>query len=190
MIYQPAHIQFLRDNATLPRRELADKFNARFGTALGANAIKATCTRYKIMTGRSGRFEKGNVPSPNARPKGPSKTSFKKGHRPHTWTPVGHERIDNKDGYVHVKTAEPNVFRLKHCVIWEEHNGNIPEGHVVTFVDGNKLNLDINNLELITRHELLIRNGLQLSACPEPVRESVKLLARVKVTAFQMEKKL
>ena len=189
MIYQPFHLDFLREHATLTRRELTDKFNARFGTDLSLNIIKSTCRQHKILTGRTGRFEKGNVPLPNARAKGPCKTSFKKGQRPDNWKPVGHERIDTKDGYIYIKTAEPNVFRLKHCVVWEQHHGEIPEGCVVAFIDGDKTNLNINNLELITRHELLIRNRLQLSTCPKPVRESLRLLARVKLATYELEKK-
>ena len=52
-------------------------------------------------------------------------TRFKKGNIPGNHKPVGYERI-TKDGYIEVKTAEPNVFELKHRLIWAEHNGEIP----------------------------------------------------------------
>lgn len=46
---------------------------------------------------------------------------------------------------------------MKHQLIWEKYNGPIPEGMVITFLDGNKQNFDINNLMAITPelHSLL-----------------------------------
>ena len=43
-------------------------------------------------------------------------TRFKKGHVPKNHKPVGYERI-TRDGYIEVKTAEPNVFELKHRLV-------------------------------------------------------------------------
>lgn len=43
--------------------------------------------------------------------------------------------------------------------VWEVHNQqDIPAGHVIYCKDGNSENVDINNLELITRAELARRN--------------------------------
>lgn len=41
------------------------------------------------------------------------KTMFRKGNIPANHKPIGYERI-NADGYIEVKVAEPNKFRLKH----------------------------------------------------------------------------
>ena len=40
-----------------------------------------------------------------------------------------------------------------HHVIWEEHNGPIPPRHKLAFKDGNHLNCDISNLELLTNSD-------------------------------------
>lgn len=40
-----------------------------------------------------------------------------------------------------------------HHVIWEEHNGPVPSGYKVCFIDGNHLNCAIENLELLTQSE-------------------------------------
>jgi HNH endonuclease len=40
-----------------------------------------------------------------------------------------------------------------HHVVWEEHNGPIPQGHKVCFKDGDSLNCAIENLELLTNSE-------------------------------------
>lgn len=45
-------------------------------------------------------------------------------------------------------------------VVWEMHNGPIPKGHVIRFIDGNNLNCNIENLKLITRKE-----HAQLNTC-------------------------
>ena len=41
-------------------------------------------------------------------------------------------------------------FVLKHRMIWEKHNGPIPKGHIVRFKNRNKLDIRIENLELVT----------------------------------------
>ncbi|WP_068635053.1 HNH endonuclease signature motif containing protein [Thauera butanivorans] len=88
-------------------------------------------------------------------------TRFKKGNRPHTWHPIGHTRV-TKDGYLQRKTADTGVTRRDyvhiHHLVWRMHGGTVPPGHALVFRDGDRLNLDINNLELITRAELMRRN--------------------------------
>ena len=44
---------------------------------------------------------------------------FAKGNVPPNHRPVGSERI-SKDGYIEVKVAEPNKWRLKQRVVYEE----------------------------------------------------------------------
>lgn len=82
-------------------------------------------------------------------------TQFKKGNKPHNTQPVGHERT-SKDGYIVVK-VEDNLFRHKHVIEWEKFNGKIPEGYCVSFINGRDINID--NLELITREENMLRNS-------------------------------
>jgi hypothetical protein len=38
-----------------------------------------------------------------------------------------------------VKVAEPNVFKLKHRIVWEKANGPIPENHVIAFNNLDKM---------------------------------------------------
>ena len=44
-------------------------------------------------------------------------------------------------------------WEFLHRAVWEEHNGPVPEGMVVTFKDSDRLNCDIDNLILVTRGE-------------------------------------
>ena len=132
----------------------------------------------------AGRFKKGHVPS-NKGKKMPaeiyakcSATMFKKGDMPHTYRPVGSERV-NVDGYVEVKVADPNKWKLKHRVIWEEAHGPIPKGHNVQFRDGNGQNLSLDNLYLISRADQM-RNENHMSRYPQEVREVIHLKAAIK----------
>ena len=89
-------------------------------------------------------------------------TRFKPGQKPHTWNPVGHERV-TKDGYRERKISDTGITRQDyvglHTLAWREAYGDVPPGHAVVFRDGNKENTDIGNLECITRAELMRRNS-------------------------------
>lgn len=52
-----------------------------------------------------------------------------------------------------VKT-EAGLWRWKHYLIWEAANGPIPEGFILKFVDGDRKNLSLDNLRLVTRKEI------------------------------------
>lgn len=90
-----------------------------------------------------------------------AETRFKKGNKPHTWNPIGHERT-SKEGYIQRKLTDTGVTRRDyvnvHWIVWREAGRDIPPGHVLVFRDGNKTNFALDNLELITRQELMRRN--------------------------------
>ena len=146
-------------------KEILELMNERFDRPFRMEQIKGAIARYKLHTGFTGRFEKGNIPFNKGKkgecPKGCEKTWFKKGQTPINHKPVGSERID-RDGYILIKVAEPSVWKLKHRVIWEKANGPIPKNYTVIFLDGDKSNTDINNLALVSRSELLIVNQKKL----------------------------
>jgi len=101
---------------------------------------------------------------------------FKKGHTINT-KPIGSERICK--GYIEVKVKEPNIWQLKHRVIYEKHFGKVPENYVVIFADGNNRNFDIDNLLLVTKNELLIMNKHKLIATNIEVTKTGHNLAKV-----------
>lgn len=106
------------------------------------------------------------------------KTTYKKGNIPCNHKPIGFERI-NVDGYIEIKVAEPNLFKLKHRVIYEQNFGEIPKDHIVIFADGNKQNLTPNNLILISKSENLILNSNKLRFNKEELTKSGVLIAKV-----------
>lgn len=146
-------------------REIQQLMKEKFGIDLTMNQIKGAIGRYKLNTGLTGHFPKGHAPFNKGMKgicgKGCEKTWFKKGNKPINHKPIGSERL-NIDGYIEIKVAEPNKWRLKHQVLWEEQNGPIPKGHAVIFGDGNSQNLDINNLILVSRKQLLTLNKMHL----------------------------
>lgn len=95
-----------------------------------------------------------------------AETRFKPGHRGgkavELYRPIGSERI-SRDGYLERKTNDGELlqrrWRAVHILEWEAVNGPLPKGHAVVFKDGNKSNITLDNLELITRAELMRRNS-------------------------------
>lgn len=143
--------------------EILNLMNEKFEYEFSLTQIRSAMNRYKLRNGIDCRFEKSIEPW-NKGLKGyigPNKTSFKKGNIPPNHKEVGTERI-NSEGYIEVKVSEPNRWKLKHRLIYEKYHGEIPKDHVVIFADGNKMNLDINNLISISRHQLLVLNGNNL----------------------------
>ena len=82
-------------------------------------------------------------------------TEFKKGNRPQTWVPVGSE-VKTK-GYIRVKVAEPNIWRQRSHIIWEEaNNESLPGGWIVRHIDGDPLNDSPENLKPMPRSQHFI----------------------------------
>lgn len=164
----------------LSNSALTELLNTHFGTSLTISQVRVYKKNHHISSGLDGRFKKGRIP-PNKGIKGVcaagcEKGWFQKGELPHNHKPVGSERIDNKDGYLLVKTKEPNIWKLKHRIIWEQYYGPVPSGMIVIFLDGDKLNIDINNLGLIDKKTNVRMNQLGLRY---PDAESTKTAIRV-----------
>lgn len=163
--YTQEERRFLYD--TVPGHSYAEimtLFNATFEEPITVNQVKAFIKNNHLNTGRTGQFQKGNIPfnkGKHGSQYGYPPTQFKRGQTPINHKPVGSRRID-VDGYTLVKVAEPNKWRGLHSVMWEEAYGSIPKGHVVIFGDGDKRNITLDNLLLVSRAELAVinRNGL------------------------------
>jgi len=163
-------------------KEMADLLNITFGTAYTRGKLKSYYGNHDINSGLDGRFQKGQVPS-NKNKKGIyfagcEKGWFKKGHTPKNHRAVGSERVDT-DGYTLVKTEEPNVWTLKHKVLWEESNGPVPEGHKLLFKDGDTKNITLENLILITDYEMLVLNRKKLIFQDPELTKTGVLIARL-----------
>lgn len=74
----------------------------------------------------------------------------------------------------------PNDYRMVHHLVWEQHHGQVPAGHAVVFKDRDKANIEIENLELITRAELCRRNSIH--RYPPELKHAIRTLAKLKRT--------
>ena len=68
---------------------------------------------------------------------------------------------------------------MKHIIVWEEHNGKVPEGYVIIFADRNHRNTAIENLRLVTQGELAILNQRGLIKESPELTESGILIAKI-----------
>lgn len=170
-------LEYLREHYKIYTiTELLPLFNEHFNVAVTYDQLKGALSRNKILSGRDGRFPKGNEPF-NKGMKGINfggrQTQFKKGNRPQNYRPVGSERV-NVDGYTEIKVADPRTWKLKHNVVWEEANGKVPRGQCVIFLDGNKNNITLDNLQLVTRKQLVRLNQNHLiSDNPEVTKTGI-----------------
>ena len=146
--------------------------------------------RNKLTTGTGGYFKKGSTPWNKGLKgyMGANKTSFKKGTIPPQYRPVGSERIA-KDGYIEIKVEDPNKWELKHRVIWEQHHGEILKGHAIIFADGDKSNLDIDNLLLVSRKQLLFMNRNNLISENKEFTKVGVNIANVMIKLSEIESK-
>lgn len=79
------------------------------------------------------------------------------------YQPIGAERL-SKEGYLERKINDDmqtqKRWRAVHILTWEAVHGPLPKGHALVFRDGNKANIALENLEPITRAELMRRNSV------------------------------
>lgn len=140
------------------------------------------------------RFTKGHTPANKGKKMSPelyakcSRTMFKKGQMPTKHREVGSERI-NVDGYVEVKVAEPKKWKLKHRVVWEAAHGPVPKGFNIQFRNGNRLDLRLENLYIISRAEQLSTENSIYARYPEDLRKVIRVKATLKRQITMYNKK-
>lgn len=112
------------------------------------------------------------------------KTSFQKGHLPHNTVNApgtirirsygtgrkGQVRRNYKIQYIQIGLAD---WKPLHRYNWEQKYGPIPKDKILWFKDGNFLNADVENLELITRKDSVLRNSIH--NLPEELKKTIKL---------------
>ena len=174
--------------------EITEMMTAKFNYDYTKTQIAAAIKRYGLSTGRTGRFEKGRVPF-NKGTKGltsANKTSFKKGNVPHTYLPIGSESV-TRDGYTIVKVSEEGTrnqqWRPKHRLIWEKHHGPVPDGYAIVFGDGDKTNLSIDNLILVSRSQLSVMNTKKLIKNDAELTRAGANIAQLMVAISKAKKK-
>ena len=203
-IYTPEHKAFIEEN--YPGRtahELVKMFNSHFGTQISEHKIISTAYRYGYKNGRDTTIRRGVRVSPETEFKkgqtpwnkglkcvngsGGVATQFKKGQRPHTYRPVGSERV-TVDGYTEIKVADPKTWKQKQRMIWEQANGPIPKGYKVIFADGDRANFDIENLLLISSAQLAVMNARKLITEDPELTKTGAIIAELHLSIYKRKK--
>jgi len=183
-------------------KECRAAFADRFGIELTIHQLSNR--RYKLgvkhgtFGGRIGTPESPIVPGWNKGMKidefmSPEKienskaTRFKNGNRPHNWRPIGSEWTDD-DGYVYVKVRDvpgakrfgPNGnWKSRSRIVYEKHNGKLPDGHRIVHADRDPANDSPENLVAVSVHDYAV---LAHESMPYFDRESLETcLAIVKL---------
>lgn len=166
--------------------ELARMASERYGEQFTATQMHGILTRYGLRNGRDCRFQPGHESNQKGKPLNDrqraalAKTQFQAGNLPHNYLPIG-SVVKNRDGYLLKKVSDEGAlwdrWKFLHRLVWAEANGPIPPGGVVTFLDGNKENLALDNLALISQAESSRLMALHLrSEDPEITRNGVQIV--------------
>ena len=165
-------------------KKMAELIKAEFGIEYTTLQIKTYYHNHDLNSGLTGYFEKGHPAhnkgvkmSPEVYEKAKA-TMFKPGNRPHNTNKVG-DIVQTSDGYHKIKVAEPNVWEFCHIKAWKEAHGEIPDGMLVSFKDGNKSNWGAENLMLITQGENSVMNHMKLRFDRAEATESGLLIAKL-----------
>jgi len=140
-----------------------------------------------VHPGRATQFKKGQAPAnkglrrPGWAAGRMKETQFRKGERrgvaARVYKPIGTERL-SKDGYLERKVHDglplQARWRAVHLVLWEAANGPVPAGHAVSFINGDRRDVRLENLRLIPRTELMRRNTVH--NYPPEVAQTIQLL--------------
>jgi hypothetical protein len=136
------------------------------------------------------RFKKGHVPA-NKGLRRPGwwagrmrETQFKKGQFPINKDPgfyvLGALRV-NADGYIDMRVSfeqGARGWRALHRILWEDQHGSVPKGYALCFKDRDKLNVELDNLELVSRAELCRRNTIH--NLPPELKGAIHALGQLK----------
>lgn len=182
--------------------EMAEMVNARYGAGtITEKKLRFYNRNHGITSGVNTCFSKGHIPmnkglkqeeylSAEAIERTKA-TRFGPGHAPANELPIGTIKKDS-DGYLMKKVQAHGTQRQRweclHRLVWEENNGPIPNEMLVSFKNGNKDDVRIENLMLISlaENQALLRHGLRFEDAE--LTETGLALARLKI-GLQKKKK-
>ncbi len=173
-------------------KEIAELVSGHFGIQFSVSECRNYKKNHNIVSGLDCRFKEGHEPANKGKEMNPEQyekcrhTMFRKGDVPANHMEVG-EYTHTTDGYLIQKVQEKGTqrerFEFVHRKVWETHNGPIPVGKRVSFLDGDKDNCSIENLVLIDNSENLELNRSRLRFPNAELTKSGVAIAKVKVAA-------
>ena len=195
--YTAEEMAFLRDNLpNRPRRDVVEAFLARFGRRLRKHQLSGLVRKYGLQGApNAGRFKPSHTPANKGRKgrasPGSEKTRFRKGQPAPNRRPLYSERWDRTQQAIFIKIPLPSPFpshrrhRMhqetswvrKSTWIWQQAGREVPPGHVLIFLDGDRRNCSLDNLECVPRKVVaaLNRRNAPGYAGPEANRARIRL---------------
>lgn len=186
-VYPVEMLDYIKSIAPgIPRKEIAKKVSEHYGIEFTVSKCEAYLKRHRIHNGLDGGFKKGSTPHNKGKKVSPEMyeimrpTMFKPGHDNGKTKPIG-ELATTKEGYVIRKVRMDGGKRwerwqFEHRRIWEENCGPIPKDKIVIFLDGDKQNLSIDNLALVTRSENITINKMGLRGSAEITQAGIQFV--------------
>jgi hypothetical protein len=164
----------------------AEKLGVHKSAAFNASPLSGRNIKGYVQHGMRTRFPKGHVPA-NKGTRRPGwhagrmkDTWFKKGQFPFNRDPefyvLGALRV-NSDGYIDMRVSfdkGAKGWRALHRILWQDAHGPVPPGHIVVFKDRDRLNVELENLELITLADNARRN-VMWNNYPKPLARAIQL---------------
>lgn len=168
--------------------EIISNFNKTFNLNLTETQIKWRLKRCGIEPRNGKRGVKVGTPSKLKGRKRENLTEkqraclYQKG-RCGDRAPIGTERVVKK-GYIYIKTAQPSVWELKAKVVWERHHKRkIPKDYHITYLDRNRQNLNIDNLEIV-------ENGVNISVVNKGMYTTEADINKSVIELVKLERKI
>lgn len=178
--------------------EMTQRLNTLFGTTYTVRQLNSFYKNHELKCGLTGQFEKGHIPSNKGKKMSPDQyekckgSMFKKGHKSHNRIAVGEYSYTSRDRYLIRKVREHGTqrerFEFVHRAVWAEHNGPIPEGMMVIFLDGDRNNCSIENLALVSKSENAILNHSKLRFDNAEATQAGLNIAKIKLAARKRKK--
>lgn len=146
--------------------ETAEALKEKFGVEVPPNSIRFYRRNHGIPCGLDGRFRKGHVPANKGKKftaeekanmsEAMRSTQFKKGIIPPNWVPVG--TISVKGDAQFIKIKEPNKWMLMSRYVWQQAGRTLKKGEVLIHLNSDICDNRLENLEKVTRNELVRLN--------------------------------
>lgn len=191
----PAEDKFIRENyMTMPSKRMADQLNR------SDMFIRTRKRQLGLITPRhiiekfidDSRVKKGNIPLNKGKKwkdfmskegmRNSRKTCFKKGNIPHTTKhdgciviKHGHKKRDGRP-YKWIRLSK-SKWQPLHAYNWKRAGNKIPKGYIVVFKNGDTMNCDISNLELISMKENVKRNSIH--RYPAELKQAIRMLKKI-----------
>lgn len=197
--YTKEQDEFIRANYKgVSSSDLAKIVNEKLKTNYTTKQMQNFKSSRGLASGYNAKFKKGDIPytagkkwddfmSKEAQEKA-LETTFKKGSVPHNHRPVGSENICSQDGYTIVKVKEPNVWKFKHRLLWEKHNGKIKKGHNIIFLNQDRTDIRIENLSMVSYEDAGIMRGWKLFDSDPEITKTGSLVAKIQSKILDLEK--